>query len=159
MKRTESYRTIESMQRYGTDFPRTVLSFDVERGVTDAAGTVEEMEIEEAKKALRDLLPDAMLTERKKIKDAMPDYKGGVASKALRLLCQQGEVKREGEGKKGAPFCYTIAAKNSGDVGDSRDNYMKSPQSPESLELQPSVTPSTVSSNTSPNVKDVVEVD
>jgi hypothetical protein len=155
MKRTQSYRTLESIQRYGIDFPKTALSFDPERGLTSTEGTVEEMEIEDAKKAILDQLSEGVLTE-KEIKESTPEHKGGVVSKALRLLWQQGEVKREGEGKKGAPFRYTIAAKNAGDVGDSRDNYMKSPESPE---LQPSVTPSTMSSNTSPNVKDIVEID
>lgn len=34
MKRNESYRIIESTQRYGVDLPRTVLTFDVDTGLS-----------------------------------------------------------------------------------------------------------------------------
>lgn len=41
LRRTEHYRTIESVQRYGTDLPETVLDFDGERRAVSIGVTKE----------------------------------------------------------------------------------------------------------------------
>ena len=115
MRRSESYRTIESIQRYGEDLPRTVLAFDVLTGLTNSGGSLEEVEVAECGKAVLALL-DHEMTE-KDIKEGITDYKGGTVSKSLRLLCQDGKIQRTGLGKKGDPYLYKVI-KNDGDSGD-----------------------------------------
>lgn len=127
MKRSESHRTIESIQRYGKDLPRTVLAFDPVTGLTGSGGNLEEVEIAECRKVILELL-DHEMTE-KEIKEGMADYKGGTVSKSLRLLVQEGRVQRQGHGKKGDPYLYysTSVPKNAGDAGD---GYMEIPTIP-----------------------------
>ena len=118
MRRSESYRTIESIQRYGEDLPRTVLTFDVLTGLTNSGGSLEEVEVAECGKAVMALIDHEM--NEKDIKDGITDYKGGTVSKSLRLLCQDGKIQRTGLGKKGDPYLYK-PIKNTGD-----DNSVKS---------------------------------
>ncbi len=120
MKRNESYRTIESMQRYGVDLPRTVLTFDVETGLTSSGGSLEDVEVAECRKAIVELLADHEMAE-KEIKEGITDHKGGMVSKSLRLLCQEGIIQREGLGKKGDPFLYATVTRNAGDSRDCGD--------------------------------------
>ncbi len=126
MKRSESYRTVESIQRYGEDLPRTVLDFDVATGLTGSGGNLEDFEIAECKKAILDLLAEREMTEPE-IRDVLTDCKGGVVSKCLRLLIQEGKINRQGLGKKGDPYRYSLAIKNARDSRDSWDSYIQIP--------------------------------
>ena len=126
MKRSESYRTIESIQRYGEDLPRTVLTFDIVTGLTSSGGSLEDVEVAECGKAIIELLIDHETTE-KEIKEGITDHKGGTVSKSLRLLCQEGKVQRQGLGKKGDPYLYVTVTRNAGDAGD---KYIEIPTIP-----------------------------
>ena len=114
LKRSESSRTIESMQRYGEDLPRTVLAFDVVTGLTGPGGSLEDVEVAECGKAILELLIDHEMTE-KEIKEGITDHKGGTVSKSLRLLCHEGKIRRQGLGKKGDPYLYATVTRNAGD--------------------------------------------
>jgi hypothetical protein len=127
MKRNESYRTIESMQRYGVDLPRTVLTFDVATGLTSSGGSLEDVEVDQCKEAIVDLLADHEMAE-KEIKEGITDHTGGRVSKSLRLLCQEGTIQREGLGKKGDPFLYATVTRNAGYCG-----YIYAPHNPQNL--------------------------
>ena len=61
------------------------------------------------------------------IKDGITDHKGGIVSKSLRFLCQEGKIHRQGLGKKGNPYLYASVKQN---VGDSRDSYIEIPTIP-----------------------------
>ncbi len=126
MKRGEAYRTIESMQRYGEDLPRTVLTFDVATGLTSSGGSMEDVEAAECGNAILELLADQEMSENE-IKEGITDHKGGIISKSLRLLCQDGKIQRQGLGKKGDPYRYNLDLKN---AGDSRDKYIEIPTIP-----------------------------
>lgn len=115
MKRTETYRTVETIQRYGEDLPRTVLMFDVSTGLMSSGGTLEDAEIAECKKVIKDLLANHEMAETE-IKDEIVDHHGGSVSKGIRQLYAEKKINRRGLGKKGDPFLYTIA-ENTGDVG------------------------------------------
>jgi hypothetical protein len=117
MKRNESCRTIESIQRYGEDLPRTVLTFDVLTGLMGSGGTLEDAEIAECKKVIMELLVSHEMTETE-IKDGITDHQSGTVSKAIRLLWTDKKIHRIGLGKKGDPFLYSIPAENAGDSGD-----------------------------------------
>jgi hypothetical protein len=132
MKRTESHRTIESIQRYGEDMPRIVLKFDAVTGLTGSGGTLAEAEETECEEAILELLSDHEMAE-KEIKEGISDHKGGMVSKILRLLCQEGRIRRQGQGKKGAPYIYTLVSapyQDAGDVGDSGDKHVEIPSIP-----------------------------
>lgn len=126
MKRSESYRTIESIQRYGEDLPRTVLTFDIVTGLTSSGGSLEDVEIAECGTAIMELLTDHEITE-KEIKDGITDHKGGTVSKSLRLLFQECKIQRQGLGKKGNPYLYATVTRNTGDTGD---KYIEIPTIP-----------------------------
>ena len=126
MKRGESYRTIESLQRYGEDLPRTVLTFDVVTGLTSSGGSLEDVEVAACGRVILELLADNEMAE-KEIKEGITDHKGGTVSKSLRLLCQEGKIQRQGLGKKGDPYLYATVRRN---AGDSRDKYIEIPTIP-----------------------------
>ncbi|MFC2024316.1 AAA family ATPase [Chloroflexota bacterium] len=126
MKRSESYRTIESIQRYGEDLPRTVLTFDVGTGLTSSGGSLEDVELAKCGEAILALLVEHEMVEAE-IKEGITDHKGGIVSKSLRLLCQGGKIQRQGLGKKGDPYLYTAVPKN---AGDSRDGHIEIPTIP-----------------------------
>jgi hypothetical protein len=116
MKRGEAYRTIESIQRYGVDLPRTVLNFDVATGLTSPGGSLEDAQVTACGKAIIEFIDGHEVTERE-IKEAITDYNSGIKSKSLRALCQDGIVQRQGEGKKGGPYTYFLTDKNAGYSG------------------------------------------
>lgn len=109
MKRGETYRTLESQQRYGEDLPKTVLAFDSGTGLVSCGGTVEEVDIQKGEKAVLEVVTQTGMTEDE-IKEHNPDIKGGVISKALRQLLKDSKVRREGGGKKMNPYRYAATA-------------------------------------------------
>ena len=130
MKRTDTYRTIESIQRYGEDLPRTVLTFDVATGLTSSGGSLESVQIAECGKAILELIADNVMTE-KEIKEGITDHKGGVVSKSLRFLYEESRLQKQGLGKKGDPYLYTLIPKITPEnAGDSRDMYRVIPTIP-----------------------------
>ncbi len=131
MKRGEAYRTLESIQRYGEDLPRIVLAFDTESGLTDCRGSVQEIEIEECERSILEVLSDQRRLTENDIRGEITGHKGGVINKALRALCDRGDLQREGAGRKGDAYKYCIA-ENARDARDSRDIYIESQQSRES---------------------------
>jgi len=109
-ERGESYRTIESIQRYGEDLPRIVLTLDVVTGLTSSGGSLEDVQVAECGKGILELLVEHEMTE-KEIKDGITDYKGGTVSKSLRLLCQEGKIQKKGLGRKVTPMCIPQSRK------------------------------------------------
>ncbi len=122
MKRRESGRTLESIQRYGLDIPRTLLTFDPETGVIDAAGTVDELDMQRLSDEVLQTLEAGELTE-KEIRDAIGGNTG-LAGKALRKLLAENEVTREGSGRRGDPFKYTKILVSSFTIGDKQEKQV-----------------------------------
>ena len=110
MRRCESCRTIESRQRYGDDIPRTVLVFDPTSGLTTAAGTVEEAESRKVEEAILELLADHEEKTESTIREALSGNTG-LTGKALRRLCEEGRVHRDGAGKRGNPYRYILVSR------------------------------------------------
>jgi hypothetical protein len=104
MRRRETERTLESIQRYGVNIPRMLLTFDPETGLIDAAGTVDELETQRLREEILQTLEDGKLTETE-IRDAIGGNTG-LVGKALRKLLADHEVEREGSGRRGDPFRY-----------------------------------------------------
>lgn len=106
LKRTETYRVIQTVQRIGQDMPETVLQFDAETKRLLLAGTREEAEIRAKSGEILGLLKEA--AEPKTEQEIRESVKGEtkILAKALRELHEAGRLTREGEGKRGDPFRY-----------------------------------------------------
>ena len=133
MRRTESHRTIYSIQRYGEDLPQTVLAFDAATGLTTSGGTLEDAQLAECGKDIVEFLANREPTSETDIKESIPagQYGRGLISKALRRLKEQGKVERHGSGKKNDPYLYSLAVAEN--VGFSGCKDMVTPNTPSFL--------------------------
>jgi len=109
LKRTESKRTIETQQRYGTDLEPTILIFDPETKMATLGGTKEEddtnkiaMEILEFLKTMKEPVTEAVI-------DKEVDGRTVFKRKALRDLVASEQISRSGAGKKGDPYLYSCS--------------------------------------------------
>ena len=106
LKRTETYRVIQTVQRIGQDMPETVLQFDPETKRLFVGGTREEAETESLSGVILEFLEAA---EESKTEPEITQAVGGqttFARRALRQLVEQSKVSREGSGKRGDPYRY-----------------------------------------------------
>jgi hypothetical protein len=107
-KRTERYRTLQTVQRYGQDLPETVIQWDAERRAVSLGAERSQAEIERVKTEILDhLKPGSRLTEDQ-ICEAI-EGKHAIKRMALRELLKSGQVTREGGGKRGDPYHYSLA--------------------------------------------------
>jgi hypothetical protein len=107
MRKREKVRTIESVQRYGEDLPETIVSLDPEVGIVCACGDMKEFTLNERKKAVLDSMSNDPVSEAT-IKELVGGTNGGLTSKAVRSLFEEGRLERSGKGKKGDPFLYWV---------------------------------------------------
>lgn len=104
MKRRNDQRIIESVQRYGTDYPETVITLDFDTGMVTAAGEVATIEMDEMCAKVLEALADEELTE-----PLICDRLGGnptPIAKAIRHLHAQNQLTRLGKGRRGDPYVY-----------------------------------------------------
>ena len=108
LKRTDRYRTLQSSQRYGTDWIETTLEFDavtrslslgVEKSEADA-GKISQQILECLKCSGEGLTREEI--------EARVEGDTGSKRKALQRLVEQGKVGRDGTGKRGCPFHYHL---------------------------------------------------
>jgi hypothetical protein len=107
MRRTESYRTLQTVQRIGTDLPETVLRFDPVTRLLSLGGLREGFEVANVSGAILRALADKSMTEPE-IDDAI-EGRTTVKRRALRELTGNGGIARSGSGKRGDPFRYEKA--------------------------------------------------
>jgi hypothetical protein len=104
MKRTASYRTLQTVQRIGTDLPETVLRFDPATRLLSLGGLREGFEVADVGETILRALADKSMTEPEI--DAAIEGKTTVKRRALRELTGNGRIARSGSGKRGDPFRY-----------------------------------------------------
>lgn len=127
LKRLETYRTIQTVQRVGEEMPETVLLFDPETKLLSIGGTREEAETEVVSGEILEYLNAVGEPETE------PEIKGALKSKttffrtALRQLVKQGKVSREGGGKRGDPFRYRFSLSCSHDTAGTRKQETTNP--------------------------------
>jgi len=109
LKRSEKYRTIHSVQRYGTDLEESVIEFDAETRTSKISGTKTEAEIDRIGKEICNYI--SAQKEPVFEKDIKENIEGTNAYrvKALRNLVDTGKVIREGKGGKGDPYNYSCS--------------------------------------------------
>jgi len=102
-------RILSSDQRGGKNFAELGIGFDNVTGRLRVEGTIEAIEIEEARPQISKFLEaeESEVTE-KEIRQAIP-MRGWVVGRALRALVKHGDVERTGTGKKGNAFRYSLA--------------------------------------------------
>lgn len=105
MKRLEHYRTLLTIQRYGSDLEETTLNFNKETRVISLGQSKEAEEINIHKKAVYEFL--ASQSEPLPEAEIKVEGRTGIIRKALRQLVEENLVKREGKGGKGDPFKYS----------------------------------------------------
>ncbi len=107
MKRnTDGQRTLETIQRYGEDMPATLMQLDSVTGIISAGGDVALLKLEETESAILNVLSGELLPEieiRNRVKG-----NESLTAKALRDLVAKGQVRRNGTGKKGDPYFYSV---------------------------------------------------
>ena len=108
MKRSERYRTIQSVQRYGTDLLETVLEFDPERRTTSLGAGKAEAEEQRIGEAILEYLGGVEEPKPEAEIDEAIEGRRGIRKKALRRLLAEGKVERIGKGGKGDPFKYAL---------------------------------------------------
>jgi hypothetical protein len=110
MKRSERYRTLSSIQRYGPDLEEITLEYDSQTRSLSPGVERSEADLREAEKTILDFLSaQSEALEERTIQEAIEGRKG-IKSKALRRLVEVQKITRTGSGKKGDPYVY----KNSG---------------------------------------------
>jgi len=114
MKRTERYRTLSSIQRYGEDLPETVLRFDPQSRTVSLGQAKEQEESDRIAEAILACLK-AQEDDKKKgepLTEARinQEVEGRNAYKriALRSLLAEGKIERIGKGGKKDPFRYCL---------------------------------------------------
>lgn len=104
-KRTEQYRILATIQRYGTDLPETVIEWDPERRSVALGDERSKAEIARAKTDILACLKPGVRFTEPQICDVV-EGRAEIKRPALRELFKEGKISREGGGKKGDPFHY-----------------------------------------------------
>ncbi len=108
VKRLETHRTIQTVQRIGRDMPETVLQFDETTKHLSLGGSREDVEVNEvACRILAFMEADHPLTERE-INSGI-EGRNRCKAQALRRLTAQGKLTRSGTGKKGDSYHYSVS--------------------------------------------------
>ena len=131
MKRSERYRTIQSVQRYGTDLPETVLEFDPERRTILLGAEKAEAEEQRIGDAILEYLGGVEEPKPETEIDEAVEGRRSLRKKALRRLVAADKVERTGKGGKGDPFKYALKS-TSQDSGFSGSPYIPGTREPES---------------------------
>lgn len=106
LRRTERYRTLSSVQRYGSDLEEITLQLDPEtRGISDGGTRAEADEVRYSEEILARM---AGVSEELSEKEVLEPIEGRLREKraALQGLVGKGKILREGAGKKGDPYRY-----------------------------------------------------
>jgi len=107
LKRTESKRTIETQQRYGTDMEPTVLIFDEDTRMTSLGGSKESDDMQRIAEEIITFLSDQTEPCAEKIIEEAVEGRTGLKRKALRDLVARGTVQRTGSGRRNDSYLYS----------------------------------------------------
>jgi len=105
LRRQEQERTVETVQRYGPDLERAVLTLDPETALLRLAGTVAEAHLQETRRRVLELLGSGVEMTTPEVIEAADGRKADVLQ-ALAGLAATGQVTRSGTGRRGDPYRY-----------------------------------------------------
>ncbi len=125
LKRSDRYRTISSIQRYGVDLEETVLELDPETLRVTACGSRKEADEAHVSDPILEFLHSQTDTvEEREIQENVEGRKQ-ILSRALRSLVEQDKVAREGLGKRGDPYRYFISGSLVPSIGREPENQKR----------------------------------
>ncbi len=128
LKRTETYRTIQTVQRVGPSLPETVLKFDADTHWLSLGGTRVEADREDCETAILAFLKDAPGGKMEPEITEGVEGKTKVIREALRELVKREKVTRQGEGKRGSPYVYFhFSFSCSQDIAGTREQETQKP--------------------------------
>src|SRR5262249_26161745 len=107
MKRNDKYRTLSSIQRYGTDLEEITLDYDT-RTLSPGVARTEADQAEAAKAILEYLGSQTEPVEEREIHEAVEARRSN-KQKAIRKLVAEGNVVRTETGKKGDRYRYRLS--------------------------------------------------
>jgi hypothetical protein len=116
MKRTERYRTLSSIQRYGEDLEEITVTLDPETRNVSAGPPKTQAEQDEAGRLILEFLAGREPVTEAEIDGAI-ECRRQIWKKALRDLVGTGKVARTGRGGKADPFRYSGSLSISGNQG------------------------------------------
>lgn len=108
MKRTERYRTLSSLQRYGEDLEEITIELDPVARNVSAGGTRAEAEQAYAARLILQFLGGRSAPATEAELDDAVECRTQPRRAALRALVKDGRVLRIGHGGKAAPFRYLV---------------------------------------------------
>jgi putative DNA primase/helicase len=111
MQRTEHFRTIQSQQRYGDDFPESVLNFNEERRSMSLGPRRADADVERVCAEICEYLEKSNKARTRDQIDKAVIGRTGLKRAALRSLFKGQKVLRTGSGTKGDPFLFRCGAK------------------------------------------------
>ena len=103
LRMQDGRRTLETIQRHGTDVTETVLEYDADSDQLMSAGSVEDMDMADA--CAQILAACVEPASRSAIIETV-DGKARTITTAIRHLVQTGKLARSGSGSRGDPFTY-----------------------------------------------------
>ncbi len=106
LRKRNNGRTVSTTQRYGIDLPETVIDLDKETGVISDKGDLQTFVLQEKKTEVSNSITETEKVTEAEIKERVGGNSKGIISKAIRLLFDEKQLNREGDGKKGNPFLY-----------------------------------------------------
>jgi hypothetical protein len=129
LKRSENYRTIETVQRVGHWMPESVLQFDPGSRQLSLGGTREEADLHVCEERILEFMSAAEGPQTQaQIRDGVEGQTKTVRA-ALTELVRHGRVAKTGEGTKGKPFLYEFPNSGSQDIlGTRKPESEKVPQ-------------------------------
>jgi putative DNA primase/helicase len=109
LKRTETMRTIQTVQRIVQDIPETVLQFDVKSRSLSLGEERAAADLQAIGETILEFLRGADEPKTENEIDGAVEGKTGQKRKALRALVTQGKISRDGVGRKGDPYRYRFS--------------------------------------------------
>jgi hypothetical protein len=108
MKRNDKYRTLSSIQRYGTDLEEITLQYDPDIRTLSAGVSRSEADQSEAAKAIVEFLETQPEPVGESTIHASVEGRKTVMVKALRQAVKDGTIIRTGAGKKNDTYRYSV---------------------------------------------------
>lgn len=108
MKRTERYRTLSSIQRYGEDLEEITLTLDpMTRTILPGPSRSEADQVEVAE-AILDFLTDQPEPVSEAVIAEKVEGRTSIKKRALRTLLHEKKVSRSGQGRRDDPYFYSL---------------------------------------------------
>lgn len=109
MKRNDKYRTISSIQRYGTDLEEITLNYNEATRTMTAGLPRADADISATMKAIVDFLKTQSEPVELRVIDDAVEGRKQMKWQAMKKCLETGTTNRTGNGKRGDPYLYSIS--------------------------------------------------